>query len=307
MNPKMVIVELKNLTKYCGSYPGIKGINLGIYEGEIFGFLGPNGAGKSTTIRCIIGLIKPTQGEIFVFGKNKKVRHLEIFKEIGYLPGDIGLYKDLNGDEYLNHLLRLRMGKNYREQKDKLVSLQKRFNIRFDRKINTYSKGMRQITGIIQAFMHNPRLLILDEPTTGLDPMMQEEFFNLILEEKKNGKTISLSSHILSEIEKVCDRVGIIKKGKLIHVEEVNSYRTMLGKNIKIELIESPEKALNIINDIIESEKAVVRNGRIEFYYKGDIQKLVKQLSQLRVRDFTCETPRIEDVFLDTMRINKIK
>jgi ABC-2 type transport system ATP-binding protein len=297
MNPKMVIVELKNLTKYCGSYPGIKGINLGIYEGEIFGFLGPNGAGKSTTIRCIIGLIKPTQGEIFVFGKNKKVRHLEIFKEIGYLPGDIGLYKDLNGDEYLNHLLRLRMGKNYREQKDKLVSLQKRFNIRFDRKINTYSKGMRQITGIIQAFMHNPRLLILDEPTTGLDPMMQEEFFNLILEEKKNGKTISLSSHILSEIEKVCDRVGIIKKGKLIHVEEVNSYRTMLGKNIKIELIESPEKALNIINDIIESEKAVVRNGRIEFYYKGDIQKLVKQLSQLRVRDFTCETPRIEDIF----------
>jgi ABC-2 type transport system ATP-binding protein len=297
MTPKTPIIELKGLTKYYGSYPGIISINLGINKGEIFGFLGPNGAGKSTTIRCIIGLIKPTRGEIFVFGKIKKARHIEIFKDIGYLPGDIGLYKDLNGNEYLNHLLRLRMGKNYRERNDKLVSLQKRFNIRFDRKINTYSKGMRQITGIIQAFMHNPQLLILDEPTTGLDPMMQEEFFNLILEEKKDGKTIFLSSHILSEIEKVCDRAGIIKNGKLIYVEEINRYRTMLGKNIKVEPMESPEKTLKIINDIIESEKAVLRNGRIEFYYQGEIQKLIKQLSQLRVKDFTCETPRIEDIF----------
>ncbi|MBN2534201.1 MAG: ABC transporter ATP-binding protein [Spirochaetales bacterium] len=297
MTPKTPIIELKNLTKYYGSYPGIMDINLGINEGEIFGFLGPNGAGKSTTIRLIIGLIKPTQGEISIFGKVKRAHHLEIFKEIGYLPGDIGLYKDLNGNDYLNHLLKLRMGKNYRKNNDTLMNLQKRFSIRFDKKINTYSKGMRQITGIIQAFMHNPRLLILDEPTTGLDPMMQEEFFNLILEEKKNGKTIFLSSHILSEIEKVCDRVGIIKKGKLIHVEEMTSYRTMPGKNIKIEPLESPEKTLKIINNFVEPGKVAVRNGRIEFYYKGEIQKLIEQLSQVKIKDFICETPRIEDVF----------
>ncbi|MEJ2663731.1 MAG: ABC transporter ATP-binding protein [Spirochaetia bacterium] len=291
------VIQLQDLTKYYGSYPGIMNINLEINKGEIFGFLGPNGAGKSTTIRCIIGLIKPTRGEIFVFGKNKKKRHLEICKDIGYLPGDIGLYKDLNGNEYLNHLLRLRMGKKFGENRDRLLGLQKRFNISFDRKIKTYSKGMRQITGIIQAFMHDPRLIILDEPTTGLDPMMQEEFFSLILEEKKNGKTIFLSSHILSEIEKVCDRVGIIKKGKLIHVEEVKSYRIMLGKNIKVEPVESPEKIFEIIKEKIKTENAALKNGRIEFYYRGEIQKLIMQLSRLKIKDFTCETPRIEDVF----------
>ncbi len=294
---KTPIIELKDLTKYYGSSPGIIDINLEIKEGEIFGFLGPNGAGKSTTIRLIIGLIKPTKGEITIFGKNKMTHHLKIVKDIGYLPGDIGLYKELTGNEYLYHFLKLRTGKNCRQYDENLMSLQARFNIRFDKKIKTYSKGMRQIIGIIQALMHNPRLLILDEPTSGLDPFMQEEFFSLVLEEKEKGKTLFLSSHILSEVEKVCDRVGIIKKGKLIHVEEMTNYRTMVGKNIKVETLEAPERTVEKLSNIIEPRKFTIKNGRVEFYFNGDMQKLIDQLAGIKIRDFICETPRIEDVF----------
>jgi ABC-2 type transport system ATP-binding protein len=296
---KTSIIELKDLTKYYGSSPGIIDVNLEIKEGEVFGFLGPNGAGKSTTIRLIIGLIKPTKGGISVFGKNKRMHHLQIIRDIGYLPGDIGLYKELTGNEYLYHFLKLRRGKNYRQYDENLMSLQARFKIRFDRKIKTYSKGMRQIIGIIQAFMHNPRLLILDEPTSGLDPIMQEEFFNLVLEEKEKekGKTLFLSSHILSEVEKVCDRVGIIKKGKLIHAEEMTNYRAMVGKNVKVETLESPEGIVEKLSNIIEPQKLTIKNGRIEFYYNGDMQKLIDQLARIKIRDLICETPRIEDVF----------
>jgi ABC-2 type transport system ATP-binding protein len=297
MIQKTPIMELQELTKYYGSSPGIIDINLEIHEGEVFGFLGPNGAGKSTTIRLIIGLIKPTRGKIAVFGKDKIAHHVKIIKDIGYLPGDIGLYKELTGNEYLYHFLKLRTGKNYRHYDENLMSLQTRFNIRFDKKIKTYSKGMRQIIGIIQALMHNPRLLILDEPTSGLDPFMQEEFYNLVLEEKKKGKTLFLSSHILSEVEKVCDRVGIIKQGKLIHVEEMSNYRTMVGKNVKVETLEPPERAVEKLSNLIEPRKFTIKNGRIEFYFNGDMQKLIDQLAGMKVRDFICETPRIEDVF----------
>lgn len=297
MIQKTPIIVLKDLTKYYGSSPGIIDINLDIHGGEIFGFLGPNGAGKSTTIRLIIGLIKPTKGNISIFGKNKTAHHLEIIKDIGYLPGDIGLYKELTGNEYLYHFLKLRTGKHFRQYDKNLMGLQTRFNIQFDKKIKTYSKGMRQIVGIIQAFMHNPQLLILDEPTSGLDPFMQEEFFSLVLEEKKKGKTLFLSSHILSEVEKVCDRVGIIKQGKLIHVEEMTNYRTMVGKNVKVETLESPEKTAEKLNNIIEPQAFTIKNGRIEFYFNGDMQKLIDQLARIKIRDFICETPRIEDVF----------
>jgi ABC-2 type transport system ATP-binding protein len=297
MNNEIPAIKLLGLTKYYGSYPGVLDINLEINESEIFGFLGPNGAGKSTTIRCIIGLIKPTQGEIVILGKNSRNKHIEICKDIGYLPGDIGLYKDMTGNEYLNHLIKLRKEKNCHKSKEKLLCLKNKFKIDFDKKIGTYSKGMRQIVGIIQAFMHEPKLIILDEPTSGLDPMMQEEFFNLILEEKKNGKTIFLSSHILSEIEKVCDRVAIIKKGKLIHVEEMSSYRSIVGKNIKIEPAGSLEDAFNVIREMSEAVDVVLRNGQIEFHYRGEMEHLISILTRLKIRDFSCETPRIEDIF----------
>ncbi len=297
MNKKIPFVKLMGLTKYYGSYPGVLDINLEINESEIFGFLGPNGAGKSTTIRCIIGLIKPTRGEIVVLGKNSRNKHIEICKEIGYLPGDVGLYKDLTGNEYLNHFIKLRKEKNCRKSKEKLLFLKDKFKIDFDKKIGTYSKGMRQIVGIIQAFMHEPKLIILDEPTSGLDPMMQEEFFNLIIEEKKNDNTIFLSSHILSEIEKVCDRVAIIKKGKLIHVEEMSSYRSIVGKNIKIEPAESLEDAFEIIREMSEAVDIVLRNGQIEFHYRGEMEHLIRILARFKIKDFSCETPRIEDIF----------
>ncbi|MBN2323072.1 MAG: ABC transporter ATP-binding protein [Spirochaetes bacterium] len=291
------IMELRGLTKYYRSSPGIMDVNLEIKEGEIFGFLGPNGAGKTTTIRLIIGLIKPTKGEISVFGKSGTTNHREIIRNIGYIPGDIGLYTELSGNEYLYHLLKLRTGKSYGNYNENLVSLQSRFNIRFDKKIKTYSKGMRQIVGIIQAFMHNPRLVILDEPTSGLDPFMQEEFFDLILQEKENGKTVFLSSHILSETEKVCDRVGILKKGRLIHVEKMSRYRKMAGKNVKIETPEPPERTVEKLGGIVESRDCKIKNGRIEFYYNGDMQELIGALAQMQIRDFVCETPRIEDLF----------
>jgi ABC-2 type transport system ATP-binding protein len=296
---KKEVIRTAGLTKYYGRSIGVERLDLTVNQGEIFGFLGPNGAGKTTTIRLLLGLLNPTSGSIYFCGKEIGGGRLEIARSIGYLPGDVGLYKDMTGAGLLDHFLKLRYNGDSRGHEGKLRELMEIFKIDFKRKIAGYSKGMRQIVGIIQAFMHDPRVYILDEPTAGLDPIMQEKFYELLLEERDRGKTIFLSTHILGEVEKVCGRVGIIKRGNLVFVNEIDGYRSVVGKNITIVTGAGGDRLLERLRampgiDAIGSKKDVVA-----FHYTGDMQKLLKIVSSFTIRDFISEPPGIEDLFFD--------
>lgn len=293
------VVKTANLTKYYGSSLGVEGLDLSINGGEIFGFLGPNGAGKTTTIRLMLGLLKPTGGSISFYRKDIGKNRLEIVRNIGYLPGDVGVYKDMTGTGLLSHFLKLRDNGDTSKHEGRLKDLMERFRIDFERKIVGYSKGMRQIVGIVQAFMHDPNIYILDEPTAGLDPIMQEKFYDLLLKERERGKTIFLSTHILGEVEKVCDRVGIIKRGKLVFTDEIDSYRSLVGKNIKIVTgaVADTDKLKERLKVLSGIETIEEKNEILEFHYRGDIQKLLKCVSSFKIRDFISETPKIEDLF----------
>ncbi len=214
-----MIIETSGLTKYYGKTRGIENLNLSVKEGEIFGFLGPNGAGKTTTIRLLLDLIHPTSGRARIFGLDTRKDSLEIKQRIGYIPGELNLYPNMKGIDLLNYLARFYNGLN----QSFVFELMQHFRLDLYKKIKTYSKGMKQMLGIIQAFMNDPDLLILDEPTAGLDPFMQQEIYNLFRKTKVRGKTVFLSSHNLYEVQKICDRAGIVKEGKLMAVENIDS------------------------------------------------------------------------------------
>jgi ABC-2 type transport system ATP-binding protein len=291
-------IEATDLTKFYGSSRGVIDLNLSVQRGEIFGFLGPNGAGKTTTIRLFLSLITPSRGNIFLLERESKKGDKELLQKIGYLSGEMGLYHDLTGMEYLRHLMRLRGGNQKRISLRKMDSLIERFNINLHRKINGYSSGMKQMVAIIQAFMHDPILLILDEPTRGLDPLMQERFHDLLREEKSRGTTIFLSSHNLREVEKVCDRVGVIKEGRLIFVEEIAKYRAIVGKKISVVTKGQNTGVSEALNELGGVEDLNRRGAKVEFFYKGSMQRLIQHVAALEIEDLTCETPSLEDVFI---------
>ena len=207
------IISIDSLTKYYGKFLAVSDISFSVNKGEIFGLIGPNGAGKSTTMRSILNFIKPTEGKITINGLDSKKDYLKIRNLIGYLPGEFSIYDNLNGEEYLSHILHLRNKSNKIPNLKKLAT---RFDLDLSIKSKKLSKGNKQKIGLIQAFCHNPEILILDEPTSGLDPLKQQEFENLVLEFKNQGKTIFISSHVLPEVETLCDRVAIIKNGQII-------------------------------------------------------------------------------------------
>jgi ABC-2 type transport system ATP-binding protein len=230
MDPKPVI-QIRELTKLYGKITGVRNISFDVYQGEVFGFLGPNGAGKTTTIRLILDLLKPSAGSIEIFGKELAQNSLEIRRRSGYLPGNFSAYGNLNGTEFLHLLADLR--KITREIDRQLLD---RFGLSDDnlaQKIKYLSHGTLQKLGIVQAFFHHPELLILDEPTTGLDPLMQEAFYDLLHEQMKNGSTVFLSSHNLSEVERICHRLAIIRKGKIERVDSIENFRKMLKKRLR--------------------------------------------------------------------------
>jgi ABC-2 type transport system ATP-binding protein len=293
------VIEMHGLTKHYGSARGIADLELAIKEGEIFGFLGPNGAGKTTTIRLLLGLMKPSRGSIDILGKKLASHRQEILNDIGYLPGDFGLYQELSGLDFIWHLLNARGLHGNKQVRDKTEELIQRFGFDLKGKIKTYSKGMKQIVGIIQAFCHDPRLVILDEPTSGLDPLVQEKFYELLYQEQQRGITIFLSSHILKEVERVCDRVGIIREGKLAFVEDLKKYRSLVGKKITLDLM--PGDSLRILNSLkkdFDVKEISCSERRLEFFYKGDIQKLLEYVGKLRITNILIEVPTLEDFFL---------
>lgn len=286
---KKVILEIKNLTKYYGKTLGVKDLSLKLYEGEVFGFIGPNGAGKSTTIRSVMNLINKTEGVVLINGEEFNKNNISAKKLIGYLPSEIHLYEDLTVKEMLDYHESF-----YEEDIHKRrCELVKRLKLDETKKIEDLSLGNTKKLGIILAFMHNPKLLILDEPTSGLDPIMQQTFYELLKEEKEKGTTIFYSTHILSEISKICDRVGIIKEGNLLKIETMEELHK---KNLNIVTIESKE-----IDKIIKDLKQDIiskNSDTIKFKNKLSINILIEKLSKYKIDKLLIEEATIEDIFL---------
>ncbi len=285
------VIHTENVTKYYGNHMGVKDISFQVNQGEIFGFLGPNGAGKTTTIRLLLDMLRPTSGNIRIFDKDIKPDSFEIRQKCGYLPGNFSAYGNLTGKEFLNLCADLRKVPHHIEP-----SLFDRFelsDIDINRKIKHLSHGMMQKLGIIQAFFHHPELLILDEPTIGLDPLMQEEFYDLLIEYRENGCTIFFSSHNLSEVEKVCHRLAIIRKGELVKVASIENLKKDLNRKLKITL-EQP-----VDNFQLSGAQLVKQQGlTYEFVFEGEISSLLKKLSNLPLKDIVFPEPNLEDIFI---------
>jgi len=280
------IIETNNLTKYYGKIKGIENVTFSVKKGENFGFLGPNGAGKTTTIRTLLGLLKPTGGKAYIFGLNVEEDSVEIKQDIGYIPGDLNLYGHMTGKQFLNYFISLRNSDMY--LLEDLLSI---FDVPLNRKIKGYSKGMKQQLGIIQAFMHDPELVIMDEPTSGLDPLLQQEFYKFINKEKKKGRTMFFSSHILSEVDKICDRVAIIREGNIVALEDVDALKNKKGKVIRVKIKEKTSR--------FKGPKQIkVKDGWIQFIATDDIDHWIKKLSKLTILDIEINEFSLEDIFI---------
>lgn len=287
----MNIIETKNLTKMYGNARGITDINLSIEEGEIFGFIGPNGAGKSTTIRTLLGLIFPTSGSATIFGKDILSDGPEIREQIGYLPSEVFYYDGMRVKDLLGYSASF-------YKKDctaRIKELAEILDLDLHKKIDDLSYGNKKKVGIVQGLLHEPKLVILDEPTGGLDPLMQERFFELLKKENEKGTTIFFSSHILSEVQKMCDRVAIIKEGKLIAVEKIATLLENNYKKIKFDTFDDVQNALSSI----EGLKDVVHNGnQYSFLFKGDINIVVSLLNSITLTNIWIEEPSLEEIFM---------
>ena len=279
------MLRIENLTKYYGNIRRVEYLSLELKDGEIFGFIGPNGAGKSTTIKCIMNFINKTSGNIYINDILVEDKNYEYKNLIGYLPSEIHLYDDYTVLEMFKYSSLFYSNKALK----RALELSKRLELETNKKIEDLSLGNLKKVGIVLALMHNPKLLILDEPTSGLDPIIQEEFFNILKEEKKKGTTVFFSSHVLSEIKKLCDRVGIIKEGHLIKVDTISNFNKNNYLNIHIESkdIEKISKELNI--DIINNN----------FIYQGDINILINKLSKYKIDKLLINEPEIEELFID--------
>src|SRR5450756_1024882 len=230
----MNVIETEKLTKSYGSHRGIIEVDLAVQEGEVFGFLGPNGAGKTTTIRTLLDLIRPTSGVARVFGIESSADPVAIHRRIGYLPGEFALYDRLTGAQTLEYFANLRGGVDRAYQ----ASLVERLDLDPSRRFREYSKGNKQKVGLVIALQHRPELLMLDEPTAGLDPLMQQSFYSLVREAQAEGRTVFLSSHILSEVERTCDRVAIIKDGRLVKVDSVEGLRDLAHHEVELRFVD---------------------------------------------------------------------
>ncbi|MEH6890233.1 ABC transporter ATP-binding protein [Bacillus sp. JJ864] len=285
----MLIVQ--NVTKQFSNGKGLFDISFQVKEGEVFGYLGPNGAGKSTTIRNLMGFIQPTSGTATIFGLDCWKDAAKIQRSVGYLPGEISFIEGMNGMEFLQLMQGMRGMKN-NGRRDELIE---RFQFDVKTPIRKMSKGMKQKVGIVAAFMHDPDVLILDEPTSGLDPLMQQLFVDLILEEKQKGKTIFMSSHIFTEIERTCDRVGIIKDGKLLTVENIHDLRAKQRQVIDV-TVSSHEELQSLKKTALQIEN--VQGNTASIIVQGNYNELLQTLAQHDVIGFQVRTMDLENIFM---------
>jgi len=287
----MNAIEIRNLTKTYGKARGITDISFNVEEGEIFGFIGPNGAGKSTTIRTMLTLIYPTSGSAAIFGKDCIQFGPEIKKEIGYLPSEVFYYDKMKVIDLLNYSASF-----YKKDcRQRIKELSERMDLDLSRKIEDLSFGNKKKVGIVQGMLHEPKLLILDEPTSGLDPLMQQTFFDLLKEENKKGTTILFSSHILSEVQKMCDRVAIIKEGRLIKLEKISTLKENNYKRFKLETVEAVEGGYFAGEGV--SDIKVDSHGA-SFLFRGDINVIMHKLAALNLTNLWIEEPDLEEIFM---------
>jgi ABC-2 type transport system ATP-binding protein len=286
-------IQLENLTKHYGNIVGIQNLSLEVAEGEVFGLLGPNGAGKTTTIRLILDFIRPTSGSVSVFGLSPRSEGIAIRRRVGYLPGDFITYNNLTGAAVTEYFTKLR-GQN----PSKLEMLCERFDLDPTRKIAELSKGNKQKIGLVQAFMNDPDLLILDEPTSGLDPLLQHEFQEMLREEKAQGKTVFLSSHVMSEVEATCDRVCIIREGELVTLDTVSHLTELSLWTVKIVFAEAVGE--NVFHGLegVSVTSSADRTFTLSVGGDGSMDAVIKTASQYRVVSFESEHASLEDTFL---------
>ncbi len=287
-----IVIQMLGLTKFYGKQRGVLDLTLEVQTGEVFGYLGPNGAGKTTTIRTLLDFIRPTRGRATIFGMDTRQQSIRIHRRIGYVPGELALYDNLTGAEYLRHMSHLRGGVDWPFVQD----LAKRLDCDLTRRIRALSHGNRHKIGLIQAFMHKPELLILDEPSTGLDPLIQQEFYRLISEAKANGQTVFLSSHILPEVERVCDRVGIIREGRLIAVESIAALKSRALRRLEIHFAAPvPHEMFAHLPGVRDVK---VADTTLQCTVVGDLDAVVKAAGQFHVVNVVSQEPSLEEIFL---------
>lgn len=287
----MSIISVRDLTKKFGNFTALDGINMEVEEGEIYGFIGPNGAGKTTTLRILLGILKATRGEAKIFGKDAWKDAVEIHRNVAYVPGDVNLWPNLTGGEVINLFVKLR-GSNNKSRREELIE---RFDLDPSKKCRTYSKGNRQKVALIAAFASDADLYILDEPTSGLDPLMENIFQEYIKLAREEGKSVLLSSHILSEVEKLCDKVSIIREGKIIESGSLEELRHLTRTSMMIQTRE-PIEALNEVKGVHDIEK---RNNTIYFQVDGEeLDNVIKYISPFGIIKLESAPPTLEDLFL---------
>jgi ABC-2 type transport system ATP-binding protein len=291
----MDAIKTTKLTKNYGKDRGIIDVDLEVHTGEIFGFIGPNGAGKSTTIRTLLGLIRPTSGSVKIFGKDIMEYGPQIREEIGYLPSEVFYYDNMKVIDLLRYSASF-----YHKPKIQMIERIKELAALLDldlmRKIDDLSYGNKKKVGIIQGLLHSPKLIILDEPTGGLDPLMQQLFFNLLRQENERGATILFSSHILSEVQKLCDRVAIIKNGKIIKVDNIADLRSNNYKRCKLEFNETFIDKRQFVLDGISDLK--VDKLAASFLFKGDINTITHLFAKMDLKNVWIEEPELEEIFM---------
>jgi len=287
-------IVAEGLTKYYGTTPGIVDLELEVRTGEVFGFLGPNGAGKSTTIRTLLDFLHPSSGSARIFGLDSHRDSLAIRRRVGYLPADLALYPELTGRELLHYFGALR-GSTTDRSADALAE---RLGLDLDRRNGEYSSGNRQKVGIVQAFMHEPELLILDEPTSGLDPLVQQEFHRLIDEVRDAGRTVFLSSHVLPEVERLADRVGIVRESRLVAVDTVEAIKQKALRRIEIRFGEAVDAAPFAALPGVRSAESTPNGRGLTILATGEIDGLLRMASAHPIEGLRTHEADLEQVFL---------
>jgi len=292
-----ITIHAEGLTKHYGDFPALVGLDLDVHAGEIFGFLGPNGAGKTTTIRTLMDEIRPTSGRASIVGLDTHADSVEIRRHLGYVPGDLALYPNLTGRDTLTYFANLRGGVDW----DFVDQLAQRLDADLSRKVGDLSSGNRQKVGLIQAFMNRPQVLIMDEPSVGLDPLMQREFQDMVREVAKEGRTVFLSSHTLSEVEHVADRVGIIREGRLIAVEAVSDLRAKAIRRVDLQFEDVVEAA--VFEELPGVREVSVEDHHVSLSFDGHMDTLLKAVAgRHTLLDITTQEADLEEIFLTYYR-----
>lgn len=285
------VIEVKNCTMLYSSKKGITDVSFDVKEGEVFGYVGPNGAGKTTTIRCMLGFMKPQAGSVVIDGVDSWQQAEKVQARIGYIPGEMSLFDEMTGIEFLNFQLQMRNIKDKRRLNELLTM----FDLDPKGKIRKMSKGMKQKVGLIAAFMHDPKIYVLDEPSSGLDPLMQQVFVNLVKEERKRGKTILMSSHSFEEVDKTCDRIAMIKDGKIVLIEDIDEVKKHRRKIFTVSIGHPGEiEKMKQLGMSVIYENATFADVEVV----GDFKPFYESLKQIDVVDLDVRTQRLEDVFM---------